>query len=169
MGDPTAELIGAIINAGKTGWEIVKGSKATTSAKASFCSAVPENMPFQELSGWKLKSSKWTYKTVSRLSSSITLSEAKLVYSFRYGGTSDKVPGAMFVTNFSVYAETCFAFPMIDLNIDATVSGKPVNVGSKTAPIAAIPLLISCSTGGSASISRTYKLTARGDGKLEVS
>lgn len=167
MTDPVA-LLGALVNAGKTGWEIVKGSKATTSAKASFCSAVPEKMPFQDLSGWKIKQGKWTYRTVSSLTSKITLSEAKLVYTFRWGGTSDKVPGAKFITNFSVYAESCYAFPLIDLNIDATVSGKPVNVGTKEAPIAAIPLLVSCSTGGSAKISKTYKLTARGDGKLVV-
>lgn len=159
-----ADMINAIVNAGKTGWDIVKGSKATSSAKASWCSAVPDNMPFNDLYGWKTKSGSWNYITENPFGWELV--NAKLVWTFQYNGITDKVKGAMFLTNFSVYCESISVFPMIDATVDATVAGQPFNAGTKQAPIAGIPLLVSASTGGSRSVSTTWKLTAYGDGRI---
>lgn len=159
-----ADLISAIVNAGKTGWEIVKGSKATSSAKSSWCSAVPDKMPFNELSGWKNKTGSWNYLLENMFG--IDMVDAKLVWSFEYGGEAPKVKGAKFLTNFTVYCESINVFPMVDVNIDATVAGQPFNAGSKAVPVAAIPLLVAVSATGSNNLSRTWKLTAYGDGRI---
>ncbi len=168
MGEGSADMIGAIVNAGKTAWDIVKDNKAVSGAASSFCSAVPENLKFTELSGWKTKSGTWKYKQTNVYG--IDCVEFDLVYSFDYNGTSDKVKGALFVNNFTVYAKSATALWGYTGNVNATVKGNPTNVGSAKAAIGAVPLLVTASTSTVLkSDSTTWLMRARGDGKLEVS
>lgn len=169
MGEETAaDTIGAIVNAGKTAWDIVKDNKASSGTSSSFCSAVPENLKFTELSGWKTKTGTWRYKVTNLYG--VDCIDFELVYSFEYGGTSDKVKGALFVNNFTVYAKSADALWGYTGNVNATVKGNPTNVGSAKAVIGAVPLLV---TATAATVLRsggtTWLLRARGDGKLEVS
>jgi hypothetical protein len=168
MGEGSADMIGAIVNAGKTAWDIVKDNKAVSGAASSFCSAVPENLKFTELSGWKTKTGSWSYKQTNLYGMDCV--EIELVYSFDYNGTSDKVKGALFVNNFTVYAKSATALWGYTGNVNATVKGNPTNVGSAKAAIGAVPLLVTASTSTVLKAdSTTWLMRARGDGKLEVS
>jgi hypothetical protein len=166
--DKTADLIGAIVNAGKTAWDIVKDNKASSGAQSSFCSAVPENLKFTELSGWKTKSGSWFFRRQNGFGG--TMVDVELVYSFDWGGTSDKVKGALFVNNFTCYAKSADVSWGYTVNVDATVKGNPTNVGSGKAVIGAVPLLVTASsTTVIRAAAKTWLMKARGDGKLEVS
>ena len=167
MGDPTAELLGAIVNAGKTAWDIVKDNKAQSGASSSFCSAVPKKLKFTELSGWKTKTGKWKFIRQTGFGNNAV--EVELVYSFDYNGSTAKVPGAKFLNNFTCYAKSTDVSWGYEVNINATVKGNPINVGTLKAPIGAVPLLV---TASSKTLIRansdTWLLQARGDGKLVV-
>lgn len=166
--EKTADMIGAIVNAGKTAWDIVKDNRASSGAASSFCTAVPDNLKFTELSGWKTKSGSWIYRSTNIYG--VDCVEIELVYSFDYGGTSDKVKGALFVNNFTVYAKSANALWGYTGNVDATVKGNPTNVGSGKAIIGAVPLLVTASTSTVLrAASTTWLMKARGDGKLDVS
>jgi len=167
-GNPDADMIGAIVNAGKTAWDIVKDNKAQSGAASSFCSAVPENLKFTELSGWKTQSGTWKYRIENLYGVDCVVVE--LVYSFDWGGTSDKVKGAEFVNNFTVYAKSASALWGYSGNVNATVKGNPLNVGSSKAIIGAVPLLVTASVSTVLkSDSTTWLMRARGDGRLDVS
>lgn len=162
-----ADMVGAIVNAGKTAWDVVKDGAAKSGAASSFCSAVPENLKFTELSGWKTKSGSW--KIVLENGFGQNTVDVELKYSFDYNGSSSKVPGALFVTNFTVYSSKASVLWGYECDVSATVKGSPTNVGSKTKVIGAVPLLVSSSYGNMFKItSSTLLLQARGDGKLIV-
>jgi hypothetical protein len=162
-----ADTIGAVVNAGKTAWDIVKDNKAQSGASSSFCSAVPENVKFTELSGWKTKSGSWKYLIENFYGMDCV--EVELVYSFDYAGTSEKMKGSQFVNNFSVYAKSASAIWGYNGNVNATVKGNAVNVGSAKAIIGAIPLLVTASVSTVLkSDSTTWLMRARGDGGLDV-
>jgi hypothetical protein len=168
MGEPAADMVGAIVNAGKTAWDIVKDNKAQSGAASSFCSAVPENLKFTELSGWKTKTGTWKYQIENLYGGDCV--EIDLVYSFDWGGTSDKVKDAVFVNNFTVYAKSATALWGYSADVNATVKGNPLNVGSSKAIVGAIPLLVTASVSTVLKAgSTTWLMRARGDGKLEVS
>jgi len=165
MGDPIS-IAGGIVNLGKTAWDIVKDGKATSGAQTSFCSAVPANIPFNELSGWKNQSKEWEWNISGGFGNDLV--EATLKYNFQYAGITDKVKNAVFVTNFSVWCVKIEVAFLAGANINATVKGDPYNAGSKDKPIAAIPLLVTAAFNGSNALSRTWLLTAHGDGSLSV-
>ena len=163
----TADMIGAIVNAGKTAWDVVKEGAAKSGAASSFCSAVPKNLKFTELSGWKSKSGSWRILLENGFGQNVV--DVELKYSFDYNGSSDKAPGALFVNNFTVYSTKASVLWGYECDVSATVKGNPTNVGSKTKVIGAVPLLVSSSYGNMFKIqSRTLMLQARGDGKLVV-
>lgn len=165
MGD-TADTIGAITNAGKAAWDIVNDGRASSGARSSFCSAVPKKLKFSELYGWKTKSGTWKRHWTNAYGWKVI--EYELAYSFQYAGTSDKAPGAMFVNNFSIWAKSTSVDWFFRLDIDATVKGNPINVGSAKKVIGAVPLLVTASVNGLNAKSETMLLTAQGDGKLKV-
>lgn len=166
MGDK-ADMIGAIVNAGKTAWDIVKDNKAQSGASSSFCSAVPKKLKFTELSGWKTKSGSWKFIRMTGFNTVAV--EVELVYSFDYNGSTAKVPGAKFVNNFACYAKNVDVFWGYDVNINATVKGNPINVGTLEAPIGAVPLLVTATSSTVIrSASKTWLMRARGDGKMDV-
>ena len=163
----TADLIGAITNLGKGAWDIVQDGKAKSGAKSAFCSAVPTDIKFTELYGWKTKTGTW--KRIWETWYGLDVIEYELTYSFQYGGMSDKAPGAVFVNNFSVWCKSVSVMWGFSISIDASVKGQPYNSGSKKNVIGAIPLLISANAGGSNSLGETMLLEAHGDGSLKVS
>lgn len=169
MGEDSAtDVIGAVVNAGKTAWDIVKDNKASSGAASSFCSAVPESLKFTELSGWKTKTGSWIYKVTNLYGMDCV--EIELVYSFDYNGTSEKAKGSLFVNNFTCYAKSATALWGYSGNVNATVKGNPTNVGSPKAIIGAVPLMVTASASTVLKAdSNTWLLKARGDGKLEVS
>jgi hypothetical protein len=160
-----ADMVGAIVNAGKTAWDIVKDGAAKSGAASSFCSAVPDNLKFTELSGWKTKTGTWRYLLENLYGANVV--DVQMKYSFDYNGQSDKAPGALFVTNFTVYSTKASVLWGYECNISATVKGSPTNVGSKTRVIGAVPLLVTASYGSMLRVvSNTMMLQARGDGRL---
>lgn len=163
----TADMIGAIVNAGKTAWDIVKDGKATSSAASSYCSAVPEKVPFNKLYGWKKKTGTWDVIVENFYGWDVI--DCKLKYSFQYGGRCDDFPGALFMTNFSVYSPSCSVSWGVGFDVDATTRGKAFNSGSKKKVVGACPLLVRYSASGLNNLSTTIELTARGDGSLGVS
>lgn len=167
MADSTADLLGAIVNAGKTAWDIVKDNKAKSGASSSFCAAVPKKLKFTELSGWKTKSGTWKFKRLSGFGG-VTV-DVDLVYSFDFNGSTDKAPNAKFVNNFTCYAKAVDVSWGYDVNVNATVKGNPINVGTTKVPIGAVPLLVTATSSTVIrSASKTWLLQARGDGKLVV-
>ena len=165
-GDSVADQVGAIVNVGKTAWDIVRDGRASSSAASSYCSAVPSKIPFTDLYGWTKKSGVWPYVVENPLG--MTLVECEFKYSFLWGGRSDDHPDAQFVKNFSVWCTSTDVFWGIDFDANATVRGSPYNAGNRTRVIGAIPILVRAGVRGSAAISNTWELTARGDGKLST-
>ena len=163
----TADMIGAIVNAGKTAWDVVKDGAAKSGAASSFCSAVPKNLKFTDLSGWKSKSGTWKILLENFYGQKVV--DVELKYSFDYNGSSSKAPGALFVNNFTVYSPKASVLWGYECNVSATVKGNPINVGSAKKIVGAVPLLVSSSYGNMFRIaSDTMLLQARGDGKLVV-
>lgn len=166
-GNPTADLLGAIVNAGKTAWDIVKDGKATSSAASSYCSAVPEKVKFTDLSGWKTKTGTWKWQAENVYGFNVI--DCELKYSFMHSGQTSAYKDALFVTNFSVWCTRCEVAFMMGFDCNATVKGEAYNAGSKTKVIGAIPILVRVSGSGLNNISSTWELTAKGDGTLGVS
>lgn len=167
-GSSTADLIGAVVNAAKTTWDIVKDGKPQAGASSSFCQAVPDKLKFTELSGWKSKSGTWRY--VIENGYGMKVINFELVWSFDYGGKAASAPGALFVNNFTVYAKSASALWGYSGNVNATVKGNPTNVGSGGKIIGAVPLMVSASYSQPFKADgTTWLLKARGDGGLDVS
>jgi len=174
-GPPSAALAGPggavavveqIINAANTGWTIMKDGKATLTSGAKFCQAVPKEIDFRELSGWK------TYNGIHsgyyENFFGVNVVEYELVVTFQYLGTS-LLSGGWFLNNFSIYVKNASVSWGFSADIDASVSGSPFNSGKPEFPIGAIPLILSISAGGANKKSKSFKYTAHGNGKLESS
>lgn len=157
-------MIGAIVNAGKTAWDIIKDGRAVSTAQSAYCGAVPEKIPFTKLYGWKKKTGSWN--VVYENLYGIDVIECELKYSFQYNGQCEAHPKSVFVTNFCVWAPKCDVAWGFTFDVNASTRGRPLNVGTKDKVIGAIPLLVRMSAGGANSKSQTMELTARGDGKL---
>jgi hypothetical protein len=152
-----------IANMAATGWAIIKDNSPQSSAKTSFCQAIPKAVPFNKMSGWKSYSGNFVLSYHDLLTREFC--HAEMVLDFDYGGQIDGEKG-VYVTNFNVWCRDLDMGYFWHIDLDASVSGAAFNAGSKTEPVGAIPLLVSWHLHSFADdFSKSVKITARGDGK----
>jgi hypothetical protein len=158
--------VDTIINGLAKGWEIVKDNRPASSAKGSFCQAIPGNYPFSKISGWKHTSKSWGLSFHNLIGEEICAVE--FVLDYQWGGEINGVKG-LFLTNFNVWCKSIDVGWGWTMNVDATVSGNPFNAGSKDHPVGAIPLVVSWQLASYLqSKSRSIKITARGNGNYDT-
>ncbi|HEX3744333.1 MAG TPA: hypothetical protein VHW09_10400 [Bryobacteraceae bacterium] len=163
MGDSAADTI---INGLDKAWAIVKDNKPDSSAKTSFCQAIPGKIPFNELYGWKNESMPFSYELKNKLG--ITVIDVQLQLDCLWYGQSTKARG-LFLNNFNVWCKSCDVEWGWTLNIDATVSGNAFNSGSKDAPVGAIPLIVSVQAKTMLiNTTKSWKFTCHGNGARDV-
>lgn len=160
-----AETLTAIVNAGKTAWDIMKDGAAQSSAASSFCSALPAGV---RSSGGRSKSRRWRIRATNLYGAEVV--NVELVYRFSYNIEDPDEPGSRYVHNFTVFPGSVTVLWGYSVDVRATVSGRPENIAGRGRPrIGAIPLLIRASYGSIlVRKSRTWLLLARGDGGLDV-
>ena len=160
------KVVDSIVNALDKAWTIVKDNKPDSSAKSSFCQAVPANIPFNELYDWKSASTSWSW--IKENLAGINVVEAEFQLDYLWNGQTDGVRG-LFLNNYNVWCKSIDVAWGFTVNVDATVSGNAFNSGTKEAPVGAIPLLISAQVKGVfQSKAKTWKVTCHGNQKREV-
>lgn len=165
-GSAAVEAFNGVVNAANTAWDIIKDGKPQTTASSKYCEAVPKDLKFTDLAGWKEHSQTWKYSFKNKMG--VTCYECEFTLSFQHSGTTDKVPG-QFLTNFNIFCKKSDVVWGYTVNANASVSGKPFNSGSKTAPIGAIPLQFSFTVETPFwSDTQGFQATAHGNGALEV-
>lgn len=158
---------GAALKAvGSAAWDIVKEG-ANVSSTSSFTGAIPSDLKFTDLWGWKSRSGTWGLLIENLWTFDVI--DVKLKFSFDYNGQSDKYPGALFINNFTVYCTSADVWTPYTCSISAKLSGKPKNVGSKTKVIAAVPLQIKQVYGNfTRKVSETFVIEVDGTGKHKI-
>jgi hypothetical protein len=160
------KVVDSIVNALDKAWTIIKDNKPDSSAKTSFCQAVPANIPFNELYDWKSNSQSWSW--IKENLAGMKVVEAEFHLDYLWNGQTDSVRG-LFLNNYNVWCKSIDVAWGFTVNVDATVSGNAYNSGSRDAPVGAIPLLISAQVKGVfQSKATTWKVTCHGNKKLEV-
>ena len=160
------KVVDSIVNGLDKAWTIIKDNKPDSSAKSSFCQAVPGNIPFNELYDWKSGSTSWPWIKENLVGTNVVEAEFQLDY--LWNGRTDSVRG-LFLNNYNVWCKSIDVAWGFTVNVDATVSGSPFNSGTRDAPVGAIPLLISAQVKGVfQSKAKTWKITCHGNKKLEV-
>ena len=97
MGD---SVVDTIINGLDKAWTIVKDNKPDSSAKSSFCQAVPGNIPFDKLYSWKTETMPFGYVLENKLG--ITVIDIKLQLDCLWFGQAATARG-VFLNNFNVW------------------------------------------------------------------
>lgn len=156
------DIVDSAVNTLKTGWDIMMDGKAQSSAQSSACNAIPQGAKPKELTGWKNKTGKWRF-TITNLYG-VDVIDVPLHYSFWHNGSIDGK--GKFINDFTVYASGEKVLWGYSCDIKATVSGTPMNVGSKDDPIFSLMLLVSARFGSPLKKSSlTWRCRAFGDGK----
>jgi len=159
MGDSAADTI---INGLSKGWDIIKDNKPVSSAKTTFCQAVPANIPFDKLYGWKPESFQWGF-TLENLYG-ITVVDVELQLDCLWSGQASSARG-LFLNNFNVWCRSVDVLFGNKVDVDASVSGNAFNSGSKDAPVGAIPLIVSVQVSGVfQNKAKSWKITCHGNG-----
>ncbi len=163
----TTDAIDTAVNTGKTAWDIVMDGKAATSAKSAFCSAIPTGVKDNELSGWKSTANTWPLKVKNAYG--VDVIDAEFAYRFNHSGVTEKSPGSVYMTNFTVYAKKVEVLWGWSLDVSATVKGKPINIGSAKKQIWAVPLQVNIKYGSPLKVTNSgFIMVAVGNGALKV-
>jgi hypothetical protein len=167
MGEGAGGTVDSIVNGLQTGWEIVKDNKPMASAKTSFCRAIPGNIEFNKLYGWKPDSVSWGFEMENLWG--ITVVDVDFELDCLILGQTDSVRG-LFLNNFNVWCKRIDVLIGFKVDVDATVVGGPFNsTGDKSAAVGAITLMVSVQVSGMfQNKTKSWRITCHGNGKRDV-
>jgi len=163
MGDSAVD---SIINGLSKGWDIIKDGKPVSSAKTTFCQAVPGNIPFNKLYGWRNETAQWGFTMQNHLG--MTVVDVELQLDCLWNGQAPTARG-LFLNNFAVWCKSIDLDWGWSVDVNATVTGNPFNSGSRDAPVGAIPLVVSVQASSPLmSTTKSWKITCHGNGARDV-
>lgn len=161
-----ADVAGVIINGAQTAWDIVKDNRPQATAQTKFCQAVPDNIPWNQLHGWRTNSKSFRMRAENLLG--IEVVNCAFTVTYQYDGRSSRAAGR-FLNNYSIYCTSADVSWGFSVDANASVQGNAFNSGTEANPVGAVPLHFSFSIGAVfQNRTRGALLTAHGDRKLEV-
>jgi hypothetical protein len=167
MGEGAGGTVDSIVNGLSKGWEIIKDNKPASSAKTSFCQAIPGNIPFNKLYGWQTETVSWGFELQNIYGMKVV--DVAFQLDCLWHGQTDSARG-LFLNNFNVWCKSIDVLIGFHVDVDATVSGNPFNSsGDKTAAVGAITLIVSVQVSGVfQNKTKSWKITCHGNGKRDV-
>jgi hypothetical protein len=161
-GEGGGGVVGDIVNVAKFAWDVMKDNMPVTNQAADNANAFPTGASFNEMSGWNTdpRVLKLTYHLENYLGFNSTDIELTCEWYFngQYNGAGQYINAATVLASGDVSIGST-------INIKASIS-NPMNIGTPTSPVAALPvrIIIEHSTKALQNFTTVYSGLLKGNG-----
>lgn len=160
-----ADFNDVIVNNGDRAWQLMKGNNAVSAAKSKSCQAVPKKAA-KSLADWKTE--KLTWSCMLKSVTNVSVAALKFQLEYQWNGQASSTNG-VYLKDYRIWVVDSRIVWGYTLNVDANVTGKPLNSGTRTSAVGAIAVNVKVQVSTPLDkLEKSWTITCHGNKRRDV-